>query len=86
MTISARASDTPLTPFSTEKAQAHTLAAQLGGEARDYSQLGAGWVYDSDGTTGVEFTVPKGALVDNRRGGRGEEQRVVATKYFTWWP
>jgi hypothetical protein len=75
MTISARASDTPLTHFSTERAQAHTLAAQLGGEARYYSQLGAGWLYDSDGTTGVGFTVPKGALVDNRRGVREEGQR-----------
>jgi hypothetical protein len=86
MTISARASDTPMTPFSTERAQARTLAAQLGGEAKDYSQLDAGWLYDSDGTTGVEYTVPKGALVDNRRGVRGEGQSAVATKYFVWWP
>ena len=51
LTRSARASDTPLTPFSTERAQARTLAAQLGGEAKDCSQLGPGWVYDFDCTT-----------------------------------
>jgi hypothetical protein len=42
LTRSARASDTPLTPFSTESAQARSLAAQLGGEAKDCSQLGPG--------------------------------------------
>jgi hypothetical protein len=42
LTRSARASDTPLTPFSTERAQARTLAAHLGGEAKDCSQLGPG--------------------------------------------
>ena len=86
LTMGAHASDTPLTPFSTEKAQARTLAAQLGGEAKDYSQHGTGWLYNSNDTTQVKFTVPKGALVDTKRGMRWEGQRVVATKFFIWWP
>ena len=86
LTIGAHASDTPLTPLSTEKAQARTLAAQLGGDAQDYSQYGSGWLYNSNGTNRVGFTVPKGALVDTKRGVRWEGQRVVATKYFIWWP
>jgi hypothetical protein len=86
LTMGAHASDTPLTPFSTEKARARTLAAQLGGEPWDYSQRGTGWLYNSNGTNRVGFTVPKGALVDTSRGMRWEGQRVLTTKFFIWWP
>jgi hypothetical protein len=86
LTMGAQASDAPLTPFSTEKAQARTLAAQLGGKAKDYSQRGAGWLYNSNGENRVGFTVPKGALVDTTQGVRWEGQRVLATKFFIWWP
>jgi hypothetical protein len=86
LTMGSHASDTPLTPLSTEKDQARTLAAQLGGEPKDYAQRGTGWLYNSNGTNRVGFTVPKGALVDTKRGMRWEGQRVLATKFFIWWP
>jgi hypothetical protein len=86
LTVGSHVSDTPLTPLSTEEDQARTLAAQLGGEAGDYSQRGTGWLYNSHGTNRVGFTVPKGALVDTKRGVRWEGQRVLATKFFIWWP
>jgi opacity protein-like surface antigen len=86
LTIGSHVSDTPWTPLSTEKDQARTLAAQLGGEAKDYSRRDTGWLYTSNGTTPVKFTVPNGALVDTRRGMRWEGQRVQAAEFFIWWP
>lgn len=86
LAMGSHVSDTPWTPLSTEKDQARTLAAQLGGDPKDYSQHGTGWLYNSHGRTRVKFTVPKGALVDTKRGVRWEGQRVVATKFFIWWP
>jgi hypothetical protein len=42
------------------KTQARVLAAKIGGESKYYSQHGEGWLCNSNGTTQVKFTVPKG--------------------------
>jgi hypothetical protein len=76
------------TPLSTVKDERRTLANRIGGRKLFYSQVGEGFEYEEGYTRGkpVTFIVPKGALVDTKKGIRWEGERVSAKHFYIWWP